>query len=756
LVAIPIAAVWLSIILFYTRGGLLVGADWAGYYNAFAAIRTGIPDAITYGTGLLLAGGNIYAGFYVGTFIGICLNLFALSYFLNTLFEEWRGKIVPLAIANILYAFSMFSIYNTFKSVIDVAGIATGGLLLFLALVIKLYRYMNKSGRFTKLDGLLMGIGIAVSSMVPPNCFRILLIEGTIMIGVLLLALIKQTASKTSRASKAKSVLKGFILKLPLIAVVAALGMLYWEISFFSSFATNLKSFSSASQSLSLSTLNAPYATLINTFRIFGVWVFTEGYCPYYKLYFNNLVITITSFIWPVMALGMSLLFVKRSQRLKILILVAFSLLIITWDTANNPPVGVINLFTASHFPIILSFFQTFYLSNTLLPIIYVALSTYVIFRVIETLRSSKRGVSRFLRKMLVVTIPVLLIAVLLIADTPFFTGNALEQYFSPNTKGIWVPNDYFVVKDLLSSSMQSGKSALLWPSMTTYILTSWQYQGSNVFYNAFFAPLNVYTPSEFGGYSLANPQIAAEYYNLTSIPLKSGPTTNITSYADFANLSVQGASYTHIDNTIKLGLSNNSSDYIDVTIPFRDTFDASNYTFFTLQFSTDSAPLIENMLSNQKLWVGVGSSDGNVGWYILGSTSSSAYSINNSTIIISMHVGFPDKPWSESTYNSTSVSDFVFRIFTQGLPSNSYDGLTLSSITIGASFVVIDQSILKLWQQYNIEYVVFDNSIISGAAVATQEYLQSINYLINEKLLIPVFTGDYIQLYKVNYNPQS
>jgi len=756
-VAIPIAAVWLSIILFYTRGGLLVGGDWAGYYNALAAFRTGAPEVITYGIGLLLAGENIYAGFYLWTFIGICLNLFALSFFLSSLFEEWRGRIVPLAIADVLFVFSMFSVYNTFKSVIALTDISIGGLLLFLALAVKLYRYLNKSGRFTKLDCVLMGIGIAVSSMVPPNSFRIIVVEGAIGVGLLFLAIVKQG---TVKISNVKNVLKSFVFTVPLIVVVAVVGMLYWELSVFSSFKTYVGASLQAAQSFGLTTLNAPYANLINSFRILGVWSFQTGYCPYNGLFYGNPVVTIASFIWPIVVLGASLLLVKGSYRLKVLLLVALSLLIIVWDTANNPPVGALNLFVVSHVTFLSSFFPTFYLSGTLLPIIYVALSAFVAVRLIELLGGSKKFL-RFRYKKFVMIIPLLLIVLLLVPDVPFFTGEALGQYFNSSVKGIWVPNDYFEVKDILSSSVQSGYNVLLWPSITTYVQTSWEYQGSNSFYNNFFDPLPVITPDSFGGYSLANPSLSAKYSTVTSIPITtSNSSSDVTSYADLPDFTVQGANYAYSNNTISLDSVNSSSDFVYIFIPFNETLNTSDFSLFQLQFSAGPQSLIETLLKNEGLWIGIGSSDGDIGWYIPGSTTASNYTVNNNMFTVSMVAGSPNTPWAASVYNPSFVNRIVFCIPTEDLKgrahSRGYPSLDLSCLSINAFFDAVDQSTINLWGQYKVEYVLCDSSNVGGASISPEQYSSPLSFLINKGVIVPVFVGKYLQLYKVNYDLPS
>jgi hypothetical protein len=754
-VAILIAAIWLFIILYYTRGGLLIGGDQPGFYNGPNGILTAYPNVVVPSIGLILANGNIYVGFYLGLFIGLCINLFALTYLVNTFFVEWRRKITPVILACVFYVFSMFYIYNTFKSVIGIATVSESGLLLFLALAVKLYRFINKTGRFTKLDCVLLGIEIALSSAIPPNSFRIIAVESAIIAGLLVLAIIKQGVLKISNI---KIVLNNFLRTLPIIIVVAVACMMYWEWNYFSTFKTNVATSLYAAKSLGLLTINAPYANLINTFRIFGVWAFQTGYCPYNSLFYSNISVTVTSFLWPIVALGMSLLLVKKNNRLKIMSLVSLSLLIIAWDSANNSPAGAINLFAVSHVPLLSSLFPTFFLSSALLPIFYILLSTFVIVQLAELLRSSKRRFFHFhFKKLVKVVIPLLLIVLLLVPDMPFFTGAALGQYFNSNIKGIWIPNDYFEVTNILSSSMQPGNTALLWPSITTYVQTSWGYQGTNSFYNDFFYPSAIITPDSFGSYSLANPTTATEYSTLTSVPITAGnSSSDITSYADFAKLSVQGANYTYFNNALSLDSVNGTGNYVYIAIPFNETLNTSECALFTLQFSAGPQSLIETLLKNQDLWVGIGSSDGDIGWYIPGSTTSSNYTISDNTFTISMVADSPDKPWAASVYNASSVNNIDFCIPAEDLTNSSHLSIALSSLSIKAFFNVIDQSIINLWQQYKVEYVILDSSNVAGALISPEQYSSLLNLLISKGVLVPIFVGKYLQLYKVNYKALS
>jgi len=743
LIAFPLALVWLSIILFYTRGGLLVGGDWPGYYDAFSAIRTGIPHAIIYGVGLLLARGNIYVGFYTGTFIGLLLNMVALFYFLATLFREWKDRILPYIVAGILYAFNMFALYNTFKSIIGLADIAVAGLLLFLAQAIKLYKHVIGQSEFSKWNGILMGVGIAVSSRVPPNSFRILLAEGIIVASLLAWALIEGIMRKSPNV---RQVFKKFLIKLPLISITALVGMLYWEIPFFSSLKENIETaFYVIPAHRTTSILSAPYASLVNTFRVLGVWAFPTAYCPYHGLYYHVPLITITSFIWPTAALGLSILFAEKKRRTLVLALVLFSLLIISWDTADNPPVGSLNKFIASVLPLSLAFSPTYFLSGTFLPLIYVTLTTFAIVRVSEvSYNLGKREMVNIRGKIFKSAFPLLLIITLLIPSIPFFNGSALGQYFDPSIKGIWVPEEYFKAKD---TALQHQGVILLWPCLTTYVQTSWGYQGVNGFYNSFFSPLKVVTPDFFGGYTEYS-LTRLMYTNLTRPPIKPGGLRDITDLLNKEKISVWGTKYERFNGSIRILVNN--TDRIDIGIPFLSAIDISNYTFLVLKLSSNPLFFMGSLAKSNNFWIGVGSAEGVVGWYILGSTSNT-YSINDEGISVSMLIGFPDKPWAASYYNPSNVTGVIIRLITRDIKEPIEVNFSLKSIKV--AFSDIDLSIISLWKNFEVKYVLLDKSIAGGAASVYEPYYSSLLLLTKNGVLHPILIGKNIELYQVMTN---
>jgi len=745
LIAFTITFIWNLTILFYTKGRILVGGDWVGYYDAFSAIKTGIPNAIIYGIGLLLAKGNVYIGFYLGISIGLFLNIIALFYFLNKLFADWQSRVSPYIIAGIFYSFNMFALYNTFKSIVGIAEVANAGVLIFFAQIIKFYRYIIAGAEFSKWDCILMGIGIAVSSRVPPNSFRILLAESIVMVILFAYAFIKGYVRKIFDIN---SFLRKFLNKLLQVISIALLGMLYWEIPFFSTFKESIETAFYAMHAKSyLNVLNAPYAKLINVFRILGVWAFPTGYCPYHMLYYHDPLITVTSFMWPIMALGLPMLLAEKKERSQILILISFSLAIISWDMADNPPVGPLNKFIVTYFPLILGFFPTYFLSGTFLPLIYVVLATFTTVKIIEFIcHMLRKDAFKIRNKFLKTIFSSLLVFLLIIPSIPFFNGSALGQYFDPNIKGIWIPEEYFDVKNVV---LQYQGAILIWPSLTTYIQTSWGYQGAANFYNEFFAPKNIITPQnpifKAGGYTFFNPSSRNIYINLSKPPLKPGVSWNIKRLIDEKHMQIWGASYEVSGDIIKITISD--SDHIDIVLPFLYAVNISNFQFLVLELSFKPSSYMEDLAALGGFWVGVLSADGMAGWYICGS-SSNTYFVVNSSISIFLLINYPDKPWPASYYNSSNIVAIIIRLFTHSF--KKYDEVFLSLKSIKIAFSDIDFSIINIWKRFKIKYILFDKSLVDGAYINPKIYDFALDRLKKEKILRPVFLGKYIELYEI------
>jgi hypothetical protein len=331
----------------------------------------------------------------------------------------------------------------------------------------------------------------------------------------------------------------------------------------------------------------------------------------------------------------------------------------------------------------------------------------------------------------------------LLIPDAPFFNGYALGQYFDPNIRGIWIPEDYFKAREI--TSPHEGL-ILLWPSVTTYVQTSWGYQGTNRFYNSFFSPTKVITQDFFGGYALYNPYKRDIYVSLSRPPIRPVLSSDITNIISEEKILVWGAKYERSDYSINLFI--NGSDHVDIVFPFAQTMNISNYQFLIIEFSLNPLSYIEDLARSNNVWIGI-SDTKYVGWYIFGS-SSNIYSIHEEDISVAMLIGFPDKPWASSMYDAGLVTGVIIRLITRNFANPVESNFSLKSIKI--AFSDADLSIINAWKQFGVKYVLFDKSIVGGAMSAVEPYNLSVSILMKEGILSPILTGRNIELYEVNY----
>ncbi|ACX72261.1 hypothetical protein Metvu_0400 [Methanocaldococcus vulcanius M7] len=93
-----------------------------------------------------------------------------------------------------------------------------------------------------------------------------------------------------------------------------------------------------------------------------------------------------------------------------------------------------------------------------------------------------------------------------------------------------------------------------MYPSISTYIMTSWGYQGSNGFYLNYFEPIKVVVPDYFGSYSQYSKKFKI-YTNLT-IPKITIITNNNS------KITISGNNYKHIQiNSINIQNCSFSND---------------------------------------------------------------------------------------------------------------------------------------------------------------------------------------------------
>jgi hypothetical protein len=711
-------------------GGLLIGGDWPGYYDSISAIKIGTPESALFGISLALSFQDYYVAFYLFLFLELVLLSLSILYFvssvvMNNVEKETVGAIALVCF--VLFLFNPTSVIDTFKSLIGTANIVNSGFFLFLGGTARLALSFVRVKEFTRKDGAILGVGIALSTGVPPDSIRLVVLEGLIALGALLLICFYLFLRDEFHPGK---LVKELSRRALVPVLVAILCMSYWTIPLLLNLAPQLSAFHQATEVrygvLGKDILMPSYATLPQVIRLFGEWTFPSGFMPYHDIYSAFWPTVISSFLWPIMALALPLLLSRGRERLIMLVILSGMLLFIMWDKAGNPPLGFLFVATVQTFPFLISLFPTSFLTLIVLSKIFAFSGAFSIVRIGHL--SSKIGKipTRFKRLTNIIVI-VALTTLLLVTSIPIFDGSAESQYFDSSVRGIFVPQEYSEARDLLlSGAGQRAPIVSFWPSLSTYLTTSWGYQGTNAFYNRFFAPLTILTPDKVVGYGTYDNTRIQNYRELTIPALSPDPASrsDLNYLVNSSNIVVahaherrNGTEITILD----IGKTDDSP-WVDVIVPFIEPVNLTSSRILNLEFGTTDASVFSGLVSSSGIWIGVSSIDGSVGWYIIGSATSTFEIGSDSLIDINLVIGHPDKPWASSEYNASSVNALILRFIREKVSPN--EELTLSDLGLSAYQAVhLSQSTLLTWREFGLQYVMLDKTVIDGLGISYDYY---------------------------------
>jgi len=734
-----LSSVWVLLLLVHTHGDLLVGGDFVGYYKIHEILKRPSPVGVIFALALLLAFNNVYIAFYLALFINCFLTALATFHLAQVMFidnlsdhkKTWIG-----ILSAFLYLINPTSLIDTFKDVVTNVLIWNFGFLLFMIELINFSWSILGIKKFTWKNSALMGLGIALSSRFPPNSFRILLLETIIFATALIITTLSIRLKRKFNFKKILRNITKCTAKCMLITVpIAILGMLYWIIPFISNFETATTTLIYAGEahgSRALQNLSPGYATLINVFRLFGTWVFSSQFMPYHDIYSFNIIIVLSSFMWPILALGLSTLIAKKERPI-ILILVIGCILGLFWDKAGNQPFGIIYMIIVNN-PLVSQIFPTHFISSVLLSKLYPLLISYALVTILT---------NKSIRKLVRATSAGTLITLLLISAFPLWTGEALGQYFDQSIKGIHIPTDYFTTRNIINNH-----KTLLLPSMTTYIRTSWSYQGSNAFYLNFFGS-NIITLDTLGVYAEYNPKLIALYRNLTMPKLVPKNISYMPNLIDLNKVAIWGANWTFTNKSmIYIQSIDLNITHVDIIFRFLNTCDLSNNLFLTMKFESSNATLLNKMISSKQFWIGISNST-HVGWYILGQSNFAHHTFENNSLTINLLIGEPDKPWPSSTYDPHKVSELIFRF--RGSDLVALNGMTLSIPIIGVSaHAKPDSAFLISVSKMNVKYILLDKTLVSGSLADYSYYAKVLEIMVKENMIKIVFPGLTLDLYEI------
>lgn len=579
---ILISLFYVLLIAFYTRGKLLFGGDQAGYYNYYDFIQSPTFSSLMWGFSQFVSIGNIYVAFYFRLFLGTLFSTLGMYILTRLIFNETgrRDGILMGLLSSLFFLFNTWSANVTYLSLIGDVSFSVGGLTFFFVGIF-LFLNDNTSKRLRKFSSVISGLGLGIAQGPFPGYVRLLVVVVVIFLCMGLVFFMR----KINRNSDS-------LRKLVIFAFITVSVSILFSVEHFIPIVSNLHATlnlakTGASDKVYLGFYTGEFNNIINVLRGINGWQFPGIF--YYSLYEKINILSAISFLWPIFALLLPLVFIMKSHKnyaTRVIILESALLLVIFWDKGENPPFGGIWLYINSFLPTGYQFIPTGYLSSIFMSRFFPILAAFSIvtlydymFRINKTSRIQNynpRKINLHIKKTLSILIPVILAIFLISSAYPVFVGYAETYSYTgsnQNHRGFFIPQSYFQARKFLVNN-NNGSVLLLPPSTSNpYITTNWGYSGEIGFYSNFFAPVSLITMNNFGG-TYSNTTQQSEYEALTqpSINLTSPNSTNLLKNYILL-LTNRNIRYLMVDSSITEGNAisvNESMSLINALVTFK------------------------------------------------------------------------------------------------------------------------------------------------------------------------------------------
>jgi len=492
LTSLTATLLYVAIVGVKTNFGLLVGGDFPGYYDWRYPLHYApyAPDLI-YSFGLLISNNNFYIGFYIYLFINIFISIFTVSVLVAEVVlrigghQDKRRVLMIVAIAALYFISQPLLYVNTFKSILRglvwIQYTASYSLLLLSLLY-------AVEARSKSIAASLIALAIGPLSLPFPNDIRLIILY-------ILTVFIYFMISMLLRIEK---------YKLKSITLILILFISVFFVKAHEEIAAKKEIIAIYSQQHGL---RAPRPikgmSIIDVFILASAWTRYTKFCPYCTAYFSGPV-TILNITLIAAVIILTLCALQKSITRIELKAFLYSMLLLY----------VIAVFHESR-GLILPALYTLVYSNMPLAALFSYAATLgqvaARYAVITALAASL-ALTR--RKDLTLFLVMLALAASLASLRPLLDGSALSAYFNQTIRGVHIPQEYVDAKKLLIHA-GSGLAGIVLPQMSTYILESWGYQGTQKFYHSFFYPFRIVYIGNYGEY------INSSYYNLTTIRVK-------------------------------------------------------------------------------------------------------------------------------------------------------------------------------------------------------------------------------------------
>ncbi len=324
------------------------------------------------------------------------------------------------------------------------------------------------------------------------------------------------------------------------------------------------------------------------------------------------------------------------------------------------------------------------------------------------------------------------------------------SNYWNQKSDGVWIPNSYFEVRDILST--EDG-NVLLLPAVNTYIMTSWNYFGTSSFYNEFLYSSDIIDLNNMdkGIYSSFNGSLMQNYLNLTSpigpsfnnsIPMiGNNSNSSLTPLSlEYTNYGVWGANATR--NFYGLDINSTYSSYVHIGFDLNNSIDLQSYTYAKVSFNISNQTFFNSAIKSGSVSIGLGSTAGIIAWWNL---KTLIYQTRNNTefsFYVPLYQGF------SGSYERNAVNQ-IWINFDYGSKIN-FPPMNVSYPLVYGVPMEINNSWLNLMQYNGIRFILVDNSIINGL-ISSYNYTDvSMEILMKMGFVKLIYNSETILLYEI------
>ena len=331
-----------------------------------------------------------------------------------------------------------------------------------------------------------------------------------------------------------------------ILAIVAANAYLVYP--FLSVKSLYFSALSAASPSYAFSFSFDKIEVIQNAIRLINNWADYSGYAPPWMVpYLSNPVIYVLLFLAPALAIVSIIL--KRKKT--VILLFAFTAILIFLSKANNPPLGIVFQWIILHIDVMRGFYNGASFSGFLV-IAYsllIGISLSAIFAGLRArLSRSARSIIRRVGKSLPFLLVVLIVALMVVSVYPSLSGQIEDG--NPSTPlGSALPQYYYNASNYLVS--QGGYPAMVFPEVNTFNAntvnnTTW-YNGVNIYPGVIYSPsLSGSSALNFVGGRGSVYQILSSIYTPHSYDslLRLNSSMKFSGYGSFAGVNVTYSPY--------------------------------------------------------------------------------------------------------------------------------------------------------------------------------------------------------------------